>query len=161
MIIKENGASGPGIKMNNRNRSLLLKIDKNFKPAAVENGEEYFPNGFFVFNITKMLGSISNNKERFKICNINIEEYRRDTAVIDENHIDKVDIDSPIILAEISPGRHNVIDGNHRVEKAYRSGKETIPGHILTPWQHMPFLTTIEAYHAYVKYWNGKVKEME
>ncbi len=147
--------------MTKRKNSLKLEIDKNFIPAVTVDGEEYFPNGYFVFNITKMLKFISNNKEEFEIKDISIKEYRRVTAIIDENHIDKVDINIPIILAEISPGRHNVIDGNHRVEKAYRSGKETIPGHILTPWQHMPFLTTIEAYHAYVKYWNGKVKEME
>jgi hypothetical protein len=31
-----------------------------------------------------------------------------------------LDVVSPIILAEISPGRYNVIDGNLRLEKTYR-----------------------------------------
>ena len=55
----------------------------------------------------------------------------------------------PIILAEISPGKYNVIDGNHRIEKAYRLGTERIPAYILTARQHLRFLTTVKAYHAY------------
>ena len=161
MIIKENGASGPGMKMSKRNKSLLLKVDKNFTPAVVESGEEYYPNGIFVFNITKMRGFINNNKEKFKKCDISVREYRRSYAILNDDHIDSVDIENPVILAEISPGRYNVIDGRHRVERAYRLGKDTIPGYILAPWQHMQFLITVEAYHAFVKYWNDKVKEMQ
>lgn len=161
VIIKESGASGAGMKMNKRNKSLLLKVDKNFTPAVVENGEEYYPNGIFVFNITKMLGFINSNKEKFNISDISVREYRSSMAILNEDHIDSVDIENPVILAEISPGRHNVIDGRHRVERAYRLGKDTIPGYILAPWQHMQFLITVEAYHAFVKYWNDKVKEIQ
>jgi ParB-like chromosome segregation protein Spo0J len=64
----------------------------------------------------------------------------------------------PIILAEISPGKYNVIDGNHRIEKAYRLGTERIPAYILTARQHLRFLTTVKAYHAYVEYWNNKIE---
>jgi len=112
-----------------------------------------------VFNITKMLKFIDDNKERFEIKNISVKEYRRGTAIINENHVDKVDITVPVILAEISPGRYNVIDGNHRIEKAYRLGVQTVPTYVLIAKQHLPFLTTVEAYHAYVEYWNNKVKE--
>ncbi len=34
--------------MNKRKKSLILKIDENYKPAIPEEGEEYFPNGYFV-----------------------------------------------------------------------------------------------------------------
>jgi len=148
-----------GENMAKRKNPLILEIDENYVPASTEEGEEYFPNGYFVFNITKMLKFIDDNKERFEIKNISVKEYRRGTAIINENHVDKVDITVPVILAEISPGRYNVIDGNHRIEKAYRLGAETVPAYILTARQHLPFLTTVEAYHAYVEYWNNKVKE--
>ena len=145
------------MKLTKRKNPLLLEIDENYNPAVTEEGEEFFPNGYFVFNITKMLNFISSNKEIFELKNINIKEYRSSTAVINESHVDKVDITVPIILAEISPGRYNVIDGNHRVEKAYRLGAETIPAYVLNMRQHLPFLTTVEAYRAYVGYWNEKV----
>lgn len=144
--------------MNKRKKSLILKIDENYKPAIPEEGEEYFPNGFFVFNITKMLEFIADNKDKIELKNISVEEYRRGTAVLNEDHVDKADINKPVILAEISPGRHNVIDGNHRIEKSYRLGEKTIPAYVLTAKQHLPFLTTVEACHAYVKYWNSKLK---
>lgn len=146
--------------MNKRKKSLILKIDENYKPAITEEGEEYFPNGFFVFNITKMLEFIGDNKDKIELENISVEEYRRGTAVLNEDYVDKADINNPVILAEISPGRHNIIDGNHRIEKAYRLGEKTIPAYVLTARQHLPFLTTIEAYHAYVKYWNDKLNEI-
>jgi len=140
---------------------LLLKIDENFVPAPTEQGDEYYPNGIFVFNITKMLNYINNNREEFELRIIKIKDHRSGFGVINEDHIGKVDISVPIILAEISPGRYNVIDGNHRMEKAYRDGVETIPAYVLTMRQHLSFLTTVEAYRAYINYWNGKVKEME
>jgi len=146
--------------MNKRNKSLILKIDENYEPAITEESEEYFSNGFFVFNITKMLKFIGDNKDKIELENISVEEYRRGTAVLNEDHVDKADINQPVILAEISPGRHNVIDGNHRIEKAYRLGTKTIPAYVLTAKQHLPFLTTVEAYRAYVKYWNNKLNEI-
>ena len=142
--------------MSKKKNPLLLEIDENYEPAVTEGGDECYPNGFFVFNITKMLKFISNNPGTIELKKIKVKEHRSSFSVLNENHLEKVDIDKPIILAEISPGRYNVIDGNHRIEKAYRSGVETIPAYILIVRQHLPFLTTVEAYHAYVKYWNSK-----
>jgi len=161
MIIKGSGASGGVMKISSFYKSMLLKVDKDFVPSVIEGGDEYYPNGIFIFNITKMLGFINDNKGRIKIKDISVKEYRKAYFILNEDHIDKVDLKNPVILAEISPGRHNIIDGHHRVEKAYRSGIDTIPAYILTPYQHMPFLTDTEAYHSYVDYWNGKVKEMQ
>ena len=41
--------------MSKRKIFLILEIDENYKPAVPEEGKEYFPNGYFVFNITKIL----------------------------------------------------------------------------------------------------------
>jgi hypothetical protein len=65
----------------------------------------------------------------------------------------------PIILAEVSPGRFNVIDGNHRVERARRDGLDTIPAYRVPAEEHVAFLKTVCGYEAYVRYWNDKLKE--
>ncbi|MFZ1731390.1 MAG: ParB/Srx family N-terminal domain-containing protein [Bacteroidota bacterium] len=67
----------------------------------------------------------------------------------------------PVILAEIAPGRWNLIDGNHRMEKARRLGLETLQAYKVAPDIHIRFLTTREGYLAYVEYWNGKMAESE
>jgi hypothetical protein len=78
---------------------------------------------------------------------------------LNESHVDSVDISSPIILAEISPGRYNVIDGHHRLEKAYRIGFDNIYAYMLKAKQHLPFLTSQRAYKAFIEHWNSKVKD--
>jgi hypothetical protein len=49
-------------------------------------------------------------------------------------------------LAEISPGRFNVIDGHHRVAKARRDGVPTVRARKIACAQHVRFLTSTAAY---------------
>jgi len=142
-------------------RPGYLTIDENFMPAPEDEGDEFYPNGLFVFNITKMIRHIKNNQSGFPITVKKVNEIRNGFSKINEDHINSVDVTSPIVIAEISPGRFNVIDGNHRLEKAYRMGLECISAYVLKPEQHIPFLTSIKAYQTYVKYWNSKMKEIE
>ena len=136
----------------------FLEINKNFVPIDINHGDELFPNGIFAFNITKMIESIENFKEEIIIEDINVLEYRNNAfSVIDESHVDLVDISNPIILAEICPNTFNVIDGHHRLEKAYRNGIDGIKAYKLTPEQFIPFLTTVKGYEAFVEYWNSKL----
>ena len=72
--------------------------------------------------------------------------------------MDSVEISEPVILAEISPGRYNLIDGNHRMEKARRIGMESIMAYRLNAEQHMRFLTSRKSYESYIEYWNGKLE---
>jgi hypothetical protein len=137
--------------------SRKLKIDSRFTPCSVEDGDELFPNGIFVFNITKMTEYIMHSRILFE--EIQIRDFSRGASKFKEEHLAAVDITRPIIVAEISPGRYNVIDGNHRVEKARRLGMETIKAYKLGPEQHLQFLTTSQGYSAYVEYWNGKLKD--
>jgi hypothetical protein len=44
--------------MPKKKNPLMLEIDENYIPAATEPGDEYYTNGIFVFNITKMLDYI-------------------------------------------------------------------------------------------------------
>lgn len=134
-----------------------LKISKNFSPCSIDDGDELYPNGIFNFNITKMAEYIQN--QDITCEEVFVRDYSRGSSKFKEDHLDTVDVAKPVIVAEISPGRYNVIDGNHRMEKARRLGIEKIKAYKLNPEQHLQFLTTEKGYLAYIEYWNSKLKE--
>lgn len=72
--------------------------------------------------------------------------------------MEHVEISRPIILAEIAPCRYNVIDGNHRLQKAHRMGIKVIQAYRLNVTQHIEFLISKKAYTTYIEYWNSKLK---
>lgn len=78
---------------------------------------------------------------------------------LDEEAIRMADLSRPILLAEISPGLYNVIDGHHRLAKARREGTQGLPARRVYCPDHVPFLTSTAAYEAYVEYWNGKLRD--
>lgn len=133
-----------------------LKINKSFEPCPVDDGDEMYPNGIFNFNITKMAEFIQN--QNIPCEEILVMDYSRGSSKFKGDHVETVDVARPVIVAEISPGRYNVIDGNHRMEKARRLGIEKIPAYKLSPEQHLQFLTTEKGYLAYIEYWNDKLK---
>jgi hypothetical protein len=137
-----------------------LKRDDNFKPCPVDAGDELFPNGIFEFNITKIIEFIHCNPDSISLEEVKAVDLFKCFSSISESHVDSVDITNPVILAEISPGRYNVIDGNHRIEKARRMGVTVVRAYKLNVEQHIRFLTTQHAYVTYIEYWNGKLKEM-
>jgi len=137
-----------------------LIADKDFVPCPVDDGDEIFPNGFFKFNITKMLEYIQNNPESVLLEEVAVSDFCKEFSVINEPHMDSVEIAHPVILAEIAPGHYNLIDGNHRMEKARRMGIEKMQAYRLNAEQHIRFLTSKEAYVEYVNYWNSKLKSM-
>ena len=135
-----------------------LKVDKHFIPCAEDADDELFRNGLFVFNITKMIKYIEEKPDEFKLVDMAVDDSVICFSSIDESHLDSVDIGKPVILAEIAPGRYNLIDGNHRMTKAHRMGAKTVPAYRLSVDHHMKFLTSPKAYWAYVEYWNDKVR---
>jgi ParB/Sulfiredoxin domain len=135
-----------------------LKADGNFIPCPVHDGDELFPNGIFEFNITKMLEYIQQNPDDITLEKVAVSDLPERLSSITESHTDSVEISRPVILAEISPGRYNLIDGNHRLEKARRTGTKSLQAYKLNSRQHIRFLTSQKAYAAYVEYWNSKLK---
>ena len=134
-----------------------LTPDIIFTPAEIREGDEYFVNGIFEFNITRMIEYIKSNPEIFipeKVC---VSEFYNDFSVIDEEYIDSVIFDEPVILAEVAPGRYNLIDGNHRMEKAKRLVRCYIMAYKLSAEEHVRFLTTRDSYEKYISYWNDKL----
>ncbi|MCK5839523.1 MAG: ParB N-terminal domain-containing protein [Bacteroidales bacterium] len=133
-----------------------LKADDSFTPCPINKGDELFPNGIFVFNITKMLESLKINSNEVDLVEVEVHDFPKSFSSIDESHVDSVDISQPVILAEITPGHYSLIDGNHRMEKARRMGEKSILAYNLNVKQHLPFLTEKKAYLSYIEYWNGK-----
>jgi hypothetical protein len=78
---------------------------------------------------------------------------------INEAHLPSVDCSQHIILAEISPGRYNIIDGHHRIEKAFRTNIALIPAYKLKMEQLINYFIDILGYKAFVDYWNSKLKD--
>lgn len=135
----------------------VLAVDPTFDPCPVEPDDEIYANGIFEFNITRMSRDIAQGTDPVATVQVAVSEISHGFSSIDESHVESVDISHPVILAEIAPGQYNLIDGNHRAEKARRLGVTTLPARILTVKQHLPFLTSKKAYHAYIEYWNGKL----
>ena len=138
----------------------FLTVDENFTPCPAVDGDEMYPNGIFVFNISKLTEYIQENKNDFILEEVSVRDFANNTSSINESHIDSVDISQPVILAKIAPQRYTVIDGNHRMEKARRLGVNTIMAYRLTVDQHIRFLTDKDAYVSYIGYWNDKVKNI-
>jgi hypothetical protein len=128
--------------------------------SPVATGDELFPNGIFVFNIAKIIEYIQKNPDSITIEEVAVRDYYKGFSSINESNVDSVEISKPVILAEISPGRYNVIDGNHRMEKARRVGINGIQAYKLNVEQHIRFLTSKKIYVAYIEYWNTKIKEI-
>ncbi len=136
----------------------ILRVENDFTPCPVATGDELFPNGIFVFNITKILEYIQKNPDSITLEEVAVSDFFEGFSSVNEAYMDSVEISQPVIVAEISPGLYNLIDGNHRMEKARRMGIKSLPAYKLNVDQHILFLTSTKAYVTYVEYWNSKVK---
>ena len=137
--------------------SKMLKTDMNFTPCPVFEGDELFSNGIFEFNVTRILEHITNDLAEVDLTGVAVSDFHPGFSVLHQSHVESADISRPVILAEISPGSYNLIDGRHRMEKARRLGIEKIPAYKLHVYQHIAFLTSKKAYLTYVEYWNSKL----
>lgn len=135
-----------------------FKVDNDFT-ACPTVGDEIYPNGIFEFNITKILQYIHENQHTVVLEEVAVDDFPKAFSSINESHMDSVELTAPVILAEIAPGRFNLIDGHHRMEKARRKGVKRIFAYKLNVEQHMQFLTDKKAYVAYIEYWNSKLKK--
>lgn len=77
---------------------MVIKSDKNFIPHPVSDSDEFYPNGIFVFNITKMTVYIVDNPETFVPEEVRVKDFRKFLS-LNESHLDCVDIARPVIIA--------------------------------------------------------------
>jgi len=137
-----------------------LKRDKNFQPCPAESGHEHYANGIFEFNITRLLAFIDTCAERFPIESVQVDDFPAyGSSHLNEETVLSADLSRPILLAEIAPGRFNVIDGNHRLARARRESVQMIPARRVRCPDHVPFLISDFAYEKYVEYWNSKLED--
>ena len=140
---------------------MRLALDPHFRPCEAQAGEEIYPNGIFDFNISRLLSYIGTSG-RFRVEPVLLAEihYGSTSPGLNELTIAAADLSRPVILAEISPSRYNLIDGNHRVAKARREGLPSILAYRIHCPEHVAFLTSARAYEKYVEYWNSKVDDI-
>ena len=140
---------------------MRLALDPHFRPCEAQAGEEIYPNGIFEFNISRLLSYISTSG-RFHAEPVLLSEihYGGTSPRLNELTIAAADLSRPVILAEISPSRYNLIDGNHRVARARREDLPSILAYRIDCPEHVAFLTSVLAYEKYVEYWNSKVDDI-
>ena len=54
-----------------------LKLDKKFAPSPSDDGDEFFANGIFEFNITKLQAFVAGNVEKFQVQSIEVAQFHR------------------------------------------------------------------------------------
>lgn len=141
-------------------RSRTMYAKENYIPCRINENDEIFRNGIFHFNISKILEDILSGEVVVEKEVIEIKEWFRKNgyhAVLNESHLPTVDITKPIIQAEIRSGIFTIIDGNHRIEKAFRLGVPSIHSYKLMGEQLIPYFITSKGYYVFVEYWNSKL----
>jgi hypothetical protein len=138
--------------------SRKLKCNKHFVPCEASENEEIFRLGIFEFNISRILEHIQNGILIAEEEEIKVEKWLKQhcTNAIKESHLPMVDVFRSVIQAEISPGRFEIIDGNHRLEKAHRDQICVIPSFKVRMEQLVNYFTNKTAYYKFVDYWNSK-----
>lgn len=139
-----------------------LKLIKNYIPKQPASDEiEIYPNGIFQFFISKILEDIEYGIFTPKMERIDIAKWRKTHIInsesLDQVHLQRVNTKQPIIQAEIRIGQFEIIDGNHRIEKAYRDGKKSINSYKIYGEELVPYFYTQEGYECFVTYWNSKL----
>lgn len=59
------------------------------------------------------------------------DEQKKDMEEEVKTTIDRANLKYPIIIAKSKRGKMTIVDGNHRVEKAYKLGKDTIKARVI------------------------------
>ena len=140
-------------------KSRKLNPDMDYRPLPTNIGDEIYPNGIFHFNISRIIEHITSGmliveKERIHVNKWFKMHFR---GSVNEEHLPTVDVAKPVIQAEIRLGMFEIIDGNHRIEKAYRDGVEFVDSFKLKGEQLVPFFVDGRGYQAFIEYWNSKL----
>ena len=152
-------------------------INKAMEPVPLypKEGDEYFANGIFMFNISELIEYIQINRNGFVTDDIDVKGYYQQfkRKEFDRTYVEKANLEEPVILAEIAPDRlyhgypgiddeyysrgYNLIDGHHRLFKAYELGYEKILAYIVPMEKHLKFMYS--GFLEYMGYWNNKLEE--
>ena len=141
------------------NKSRKIIFNKDYKPLPTSEGDEIYPNGIFNFSISRILEHIISGELAAEKEQINVREWFKSHihGSVNEEHLPSVGATKPVIQAEIRPGRFEIIDGNHRIERSYRDSVEFIDSYKLRGEQLLPYFADEHGYKAFVEYWNSKL----
>ena len=93
--------------------------------------------GYIMWNINMILDKITT----FPTIMCDVAELSRHNPFHgDENYAMTTDISKPLIIAELSEHKDQLIDGNHRLYKAYRLQMKELPAVYLTKEEHIRFI---------------------
>ena len=65
----------------------ILRVDNDFTPCPVATGDELFPNGIFVFNITKILEYIQKQPDSITLEEVAASDFFEGFSSINESQI--------------------------------------------------------------------------
>ncbi len=129
-----------------------------FSPIPLQAGQEYLAIGPYEWHITALKQYLRQVFALRYLRFVRVERYMHPYLQVDEQHMEQVNVLSPVILAELYPGEYVVIDGQHRLSKASRMERERILAYKVPAAIHAHFMTTLEAHEAFVHYHNHHEK---
>jgi len=140
-------------------KNKKIKLNKNFRPAP-QSAEEMY-GGFLQFNISAIIEDIASKKLIAEKKRIYLKKWFKTHPIefskVDEEYLPLVNLNTPVIQAEIKIEKYEIIDGNHRMRKAYDDGRTYINSYKISGEQLANYLTSKKRYESYVRYWNDKV----
>lgn len=141
----------------------VMKTNPNFIPCLPVPGDEMLGGFPFNWHITNATEWIQANRDQVELSVVKIGPPGpgADSPRLDEDLLPKADLTRPIIMVRMRPEFFRLIDGNHRVAKARRTGVKELPAYYLTQEQHRQFFTSEDMDKRYVEYWNGKLKDFK
>lgn len=132
----------------------------NYITCKLKNGDEPFQFLTVTWNVTEALKYAQANLKPSNMDKETVANYYNNFIKplihVSESHLRDVDITKPGLLVEISenPSTCIVIDGNHRLTRAYREGKE-FSCYKISFAEQFRFITTIDGIQSVQRYNEG------
>ncbi len=137
----------------------------DYYDLSTENMDEWYPNGIFQFNVSRIKNDIERHAEeldRYKTCVSVLSLWSLfEPTNLKEEHVDVADLEKPVILCEMGPDEYVLIDGYHRLAKAKRAGKNALEAYFIPAQLALMYLTSEFQYQKYLEHWEDKVTDYD
>lgn len=99
--------------------------------------------GSLLWDITKLILSLENSKIPTKEYSVE-ELYNQNNFTGNESYALSTNIEEPCIVVELNDDKQKLIDGNHRLFKAHKLGKQTISVYYLPQNYHTKYIVDFD-----------------
>ena len=149
----------------NTYRYREMIYDPEFALFSADPDDELAVNGYFVYDITKMIRHMLAGLERGMVTEGTVAvdsclEYIDERSLLPE-HVKKADLERPIIFVEVAPDSYVLEDGRHRLCKAMKKKVDVLPAYFVKAEFADHFFTEQQMYLSHIGYWNGKIADYE